>query len=404
VASLTIRSVLSVPVAGEPESGDPEVLAVLYLDDRTEPGRFDADALELAARLTAELRPAFRLVRERADLERDVAGLRSRVEEVALADATREIVGASAPVRALRQMIGRAARTDLPVLIEGESGSGKELIARAIHAASRRAKGPFVAESCAALAEDLLESELFGHVRGAFTGAATARRGIFEAASGGTLLLDEVNSMSPGLQAKLLRVLQEGVVRPVGAEATRRVDVRVIAAANEPLTDGVADGRFRQDLYYRLAVMPIAAPPLRERAEDVPLLVDRFVRDHGGPSAPIVSDAAMRTLAAYPWPGNVRELENAVRRLLALRVGRVLVRHLPPEVRSHAKDARPGQLPAVELAEGSLQEVLAQVERDLIERALRRAKGNVSQAARQLQIERTKLTRRIKALGIERKK
>ncbi|MBL4848024.1 MAG: sigma-54-dependent Fis family transcriptional regulator [Planctomycetes bacterium] len=402
VASLAIRSVLAVPVSGS-EPGDPDVLAVLYLDDRAQVGRFDPEARELALRLTGELAPAFRLVRDRVRLERDVAALHSHVREAGLAVATAEIVGTSAPIRALIDMIGRTARTDFPVLIEGESGSGKELVARAIHGAGRRARGPFVAESCAALAETLLERELFGHVRGAFTGASEDRPGIFQAASGGTLFLDEVNSMSAALQAKLLRVLQEGVVRPVGAETTIKVDVRVVAASNEPLPELIAAGRFRQDLYYRLAVMQIRVPPLRERPDDVALLVDHFTRKHAEGDPPIFADAVLRTLAAYTWPGNVRELENLVRRVLALRGARVLVRHLPAEVRACTKDARPGSTPQIP-EDAPLEEALAVVERGLIERALRQAKGNVSSAARALQIERTKLNRRIKALGIEAKK
>jgi DNA-binding NtrC family response regulator len=408
VASLAIRSVLAVPAIGLRDvndasgAGAPAVLAVLYLDDRAHPGRFGDEARELAGRLTAELTPAFRLVRERAALERKVAGLSSRIDEAALAGATEGLIGASAPLHTLRRGIARAARTDLPVLIEGESGSGKELIARAVHAASRRAQGPFVAESCAAVHDDLLASELFGHVRGSFTGADQDRRGIFEAASGGTLFLDEVSSMSASMQAKLLRVLQEGVVRPVGAEVTRKVDVRVIAASNEKLTACVAEGRFRGDLYYRLAVVGLAAPALRERTSDVPLLFDHFVRKHlePGRAAPLLTDAALRTLTAYPWPGNVRELENVVRRLLTFRLQRILVRHLPDEVRAHAKDARPGQAPPV--TDGlPLEEALETIERELIERALRQVKGNVSQAARLLQIERTKLNRRLAHLEID---
>ncbi|MEZ6187836.1 MAG: sigma-54-dependent Fis family transcriptional regulator [Planctomycetota bacterium] len=397
VATLALRSVLAIPIAA---GGAP--LAVLYLDDRTQPGRFGEDALELARRLTEELAPALRLARERASLRRDVAGLRSRVAEAEAHAATREIVGESAPIRRLRVEVARAARTALPVLIEGESGSGKALIARAIHAGSARGARAFVAESCAAVVDELLESELFGHVRGAFTGADRDREGIFAQASGGTLFLDEVNSMSPSMQAKLLRVLQEGVVRPVGAESTRRVDVRVIAASNEPLAQCVQDGRFREDLYYRLAVMPLRAPSLRERPDDVPLLLEHALRKHAeGDALPQVTDAALRALVAHPWPGNVRELENAARRLLALRVPRVLVRHLPPEVRAAAKDARPGQDPTSAASELTLPQALERLERDLIARALRRCQGNVSQAARQLGLERTKLTRRIKRLGLE---
>ncbi|MGE0709170.1 MAG: sigma 54-interacting transcriptional regulator [Planctomycetota bacterium] len=399
VASLAIRSVLAVPVR-EREREDGPVLAVLYLDDRTEAGRFDPEARELARRLTAELAPAFRLLGDRVRLERDVTGLRSQVREAALAAATAQLVGTSPEMRRLSETIARVARTDFPALIEGESGAGKELVARAIHAASRRAPGPFVGESCAALADSLLERELFGHVRGAFTGADQDRPGIFQAASGGTLFLDEVNSMSASLQAKLLRALQEGVVRPVGAERAVAVDVRVVAASNEPLATLVAAGRFRQDLYYRLAVMPVRVPPLRERPEDVALLVDHFLRKHAPEAPPLVADAALRTLAAYPWPGNVRELENLVRRLLAQRVPRVLVRHLPPEVRAHQKDARPGAEPRLP-EEATLADALEALERTLIERALRRTRGNLSQAARALQVERNKLIRRVEALGIQ---
>ncbi|MBX3472323.1 MAG: sigma-54-dependent Fis family transcriptional regulator [Planctomycetes bacterium] len=397
VAGLAIRSVLAVPVAAG--------LAVLYLDDRAAAGRFDDASRALAERLTLELAPCLALIRDRVRLERKVAGLQAASPPDGAGRWT--IVGDSEPMRRLRRDAERAARWHLPLLIEGESGTGKALVARAVHAASERRDGPFVAESCAAISDELLPSELFGHVRGAFSGAVRDRQGLFESASGGTLLLDQAAAMSPALQAALLRVLEEGEVRPLGAEKKRRVDVRLIVSTNEPLQGLVAAGRLREDLLYRLAVLAVRVPPLRERREDVPALLDHFLRrcaHEVGRGPPVIGDAARELLVAYPWPGNVRQLENEVRRLAALGVRRVLPRHLSDEVLAGARRGAGGVLP-VELRrlidEGkTLDEVLGEQERALIAQALAASGGTVAGAARLLGLERTTLLRRARRHGL----
>ena len=233
-----------------------------------------------------------------------------------------EMVGTSAPMRALQEMVARVAPSAAPVLITGESGTGKELVARALHAGGGRREQPFVAVNCTAIPESLLESELFGHTRGAFSGATAARRGLFAESDGGTLFLDEIGDMPPALQAKMLRVLQDGEVRAVGSDAVRRVDVRVVAATNQDLDARVRAGRFRSDLYFRLNVVSIAVPPLRERREDVPALVETFLaqarRRNPASRARRMSGEVLERLEAYPWPGNVRELENLIERLVIL--------------------------------------------------------------------------------------
>ncbi len=233
-----------------------------------------------------------------------------------------EMVGASAPMHALRELVARVAPSAAPVLITGESGTGKELVARAIHAGGARGEQPFVAVNCTAIPEALLESELFGHTRGAFSGASAARRGLFAESDGGTLFLDEIGDMPPALQAKMLRVLQDGEVRAVGSDAVRRVDVRVVAATNQDLEKRVATGQFRSDLFFRLNVVSIAVPPLRERRDDVPALVETFVaqarRRNPSSRARRISADVLERLQAYHWPGNVRELENLIERLVIL--------------------------------------------------------------------------------------
>jgi DNA-binding NtrC family response regulator len=245
------------------------------------------------------------------------------------------LVGRSAPMAMVYKLIAQAARTDATVLIMGESGTGKELAARAIHDFSARSAGPFLSVNCSGLTDTLLEAELFGHTRGAFTGATTERAGLFEAADGGTLFLDELASTSPAFQASLLRVLQSGEVRRVGATQTRRVDVRVIGASNAPLRDMAAAGRFRSDLFYRLSVLSIELPPLRARTGDIELLTAHFLRVFHNPDQPPLhlSREAMEALAAHDFPGNVRELENALRRAVALSsVGLITIDCLPPEI------------------------------------------------------------------------
>lgn len=231
------------------------------------------------------------------------------------------IVGSSAVMKTLDCQIGTAARSDLTVLITGESGTGKELVARAIHNTSARTDAPFVTFNCGAITESLLESELFGYERGAFTGATQSRRGLFEAANGGTIFLDEIGEMSVGCQVKLLRVLQESAVRPVGAHAEIPVDVRVITATNRHLPQEIALGRFRQDLFYRVAVLTITTPPLRERSSDIPLLVEYFLHEAAKnmkrKAPPGIDSDAVTTLSLYTWPGNVRQLQHIVQRLVA---------------------------------------------------------------------------------------
>jgi transcriptional regulator with GAF, ATPase, and Fis domain len=277
------------------------------------------------------------------------------------------IVGSSPALAEVIRRIDLVAATRSTVLITGETGTGKELVARAIHACSAQRMMPFVRVNCAAIPDALLESELFGHVRGAFTGATTARKGKFALANGGTILLDEIGTMSIGLQAKLLRVLQEREFEPLGAEHVERVNVRVIAATNRDLRRLVAEGRFQDDLYYRLHVVPIAVPPLRERTDDIPMLAEYFVDKHAGRSGkPIaaVEAEAIRALQHYDWPGNVRELENTMERAVVLTTGRVVKPDAVTIERAAAIET-PG-LPSLKLHEN-----VAWMERETIRRALR---------------------------------
>jgi two-component system nitrogen regulation response regulator GlnG len=312
--------------------------------------------------------------------------------------------------------IGRVAASSVPVLITGESGTGKELVARAIHNASARAAGPFVAVNAAAIPRELLESELFGHERGAFTGAIQARTGRFRDASGGTLFLDEIGDMPVELQAKLLRVLQTGEVTAVGARHAERVDVRILAATNRDPDQAVADGRMREDLLYRLRVVPIHLPPLRERPEDVPALAEHFVTRYapelaGGPRW--LAEGAIDFLRDQPWPGNVRELENAVKRALVLSSGEVLtaddfafLREPPGAPAAGAPELEGAVRREVEalLADAAARDlhprILERVERPLIEAVLRETDGNQIRAAARLGINRNTLRKKIAELGI----
>ncbi|MBI3392077.1 MAG: sigma-54-dependent Fis family transcriptional regulator [Nitrospirae bacterium] len=315
-------------------------------------------------------------------------------------DSRWEMIGGSPSMEELKQQIATAGPSRGRVLISGESGTGKELAARAIHAASDRAARPFVEVNCAAIPQDLIESELFGHVKGAFTGATADKPGKFEQADGGTIFLDEVGDMSLATQAKVLRVLQEQTFERVGGTQTIRVDVRVIAASNKDLQAEIAAGRFRDDLYFRLAVIPIHVPPLRERALDIPLLVSRFIgtlSEEYGKRPKTVSPEALKRLMAYRWPGNVREIKNLVERLVIMAPGpEIREADLPPLGEREA-----GVSPAAAPVGGPLREARAEFERRYILDRLRANKGNVSRTAEELEIERSNLHRKIKALGIE---
>jgi len=310
------------------------------------------------------------------------------------------IIGSSTALRCVLDVVEKVADTDSTVLITGESGTGKELIARALHYNSRRADRMFVTVNCGAIPEELLESELFGHVRGAFTNAVSHREGRFSVANGGTVFLDEIGDMSPNLQVKLLRVLQDQTFEPVGSSKTVKVDVRVIAATNQDLDDAIREKRFREDLYYRLNVIPIEIPSLRERREDIPLLVQHFLdamnREKTRGAAITLSQAALDGICEHDWPGNVRELENLIERLVILRgEGEIEVEDLPPAFRQGPSTLRPGapRIPAGGLA---FNEVVDRFEADLILQALEQTHWNKNRAARLLGLNRTTLIEKIK--------
>jgi len=293
----------------------------------------------------------------------------------------------------------RVALTDSTVLVSGESGTGKELIARYVHSNSKRAGNPFIAVNCGAIPSELLETEMFGHEKGAFTGAVGTRMGLFQLANGGTIFLDEIAEMGPPLQVKLLRVLQDREIRPVGADRTIKVDVRVIAATNRDLGVEVEKRRFREDLFYRLQVIPITVPPLRERRSDIPVLVQYFLEKHNALRAgsPVrITDETMVHLWEYDWPGNVRELENLVERMVVLSEDHVIrVENLPPNIRAFISDKK---IPRPTLSDDGidLNQAVEEFEHRLIDEALRRTKGNKQAAARLLGLKRTTLVAKLR--------
>jgi DNA-binding NtrC family response regulator len=325
--------------------------------------------------------------------------LRTLRERVAAGPTFDDIVGASQPMAELVEMVRRVGPSDASVLVAGESGTGKELVARAVHRASGRADGPFVAVNCAAVPEALLESELFGHVRGAFTDARSARPGLFARASGGTLFLDEIGDLPLALQPKLLRALQERVIRPVGSDAEVPVDVRIIAATHRDLGEEVVAGRFREDLYYRVDVVRLEVPPLRARGGDVLLLAQHFlasVARRSGRPVDAIDEGAARRLLAWPWPGNVRELQNVIERAVALARGaQVTVDELPARLR----EAAPAQL----ADDGAPEDLLPldEVERRHILRVLAAVEGNKRLAARILGLDRKTLYRKLERYGVD---
>ncbi|HEX8904346.1 MAG TPA: sigma-54 dependent transcriptional regulator, partial [Longimicrobiaceae bacterium] len=318
-----------------------------------------------------------------------------------------EMVGMSAAIQQVREMIRRIAPTDARVLITGESGTGKEVAANLIHAGSRRAGGPYVRLNCAAIPRDLVESEMFGHERGAFTGATERRRGRFELASGGTLFLDEIGDLSPAAQAKLLRALEAGQIERVGGGEPVKVDVRVLAATNRDLRAEVVAGRFREDLFFRLHVIPLQLPPLRDRREDIPLLVRHFLersRIRNGLRPPRLSPSAVEALSRHSWPGNVRELANILERLSILHagadVGAAEIRALLAADGGAVVHEEPAAFR--EDDERTLSDRLDDFERSLLVGALDAADGSVAEAARRLRTDRANLYRRMRRLGIDR--
>jgi two-component system nitrogen regulation response regulator GlnG len=356
--------------------------------------------------LVEKARRTRNLQHEVRELRREVSGQATLGER---------LVGTSPAMLEVFKTVGKVAASDVAVLVTGESGTGKELVARAIHNASSRSDAPFVAVNSAAIPRELLESELFGHERGAFTGAVQARAGRFRDAQGGTLFLDEIGDMPVELQAKLLRVLQSGEVTAVGAQRPEHVDVRIIAATHRDLEASVADGTMREDLLYRLRVVPVHLPPLRERPADIPVLTRHFVERYAeelSTSARYLADETLERLGHYAWPGNVRELENAIKRALVLASGEVLApedfaflegeaaaREAPADL-ERAVEAEVASL----LAEGDAEEIhrriLERVERPLLESVLRETDGNQIRAAARLGINRNTLRKKISELGI----
>ncbi len=371
-------------------------------------------------RVLVSVRNALRQARA----ERELRALRGRVYG--------EIVASSPAMHALIKQIAKVGPTKARVLITGESGTGKELVARAIHDSSTRQQQPFVKVNCAAIPRELIESELFGHERGSFTGANAQKRGLFEIANGGTILLDEIGDMDLDAQAKVLRVLQSGELMRVGGQAPIHVDVRVVAATHRVLEDLVASGEFREDLYFRLAVVPLKVPPLRDRVEDIPVLARHFVAlacEENGLAPRVIDDAALELLARHSWPGNVRELRNMIERMVVLSEGDLGVEDVPAELLAGAREAPRPRGGALNLpqelesqlaagvsgleesgasaasgasGDGSLREVRESVERSYILQKLRESGWNVSRAAELLGLERTHLHRKMRAYNIHR--
>lgn len=369
------------------------VTGVPAIDTAIDAVNFGADRYVIKGdRLLDELRPAVQRVAENLALKREAGYLRRELRRLTGLD---HMIGTSPKMRQIFELIQNIAPQSSRVMITGESGTGKELVARAIHENSARTKGPFITINCGAFPETLLESELFGYLRGAFTGANENRRGLFQAAHGGTLFMDEIGNMSVTMQVKLYRVLQEGKVRPIGSTEESDVDVRVIAATNKNLETEIVEGRFREDLYYRLSVIPIHLPPLRERREDIPLLAREFLERFSksmNKKVLGIEPEAMRRLEVYDWPGNVRELENTIERAVALEGGtRILTEALPERIRSHFQESTPslshnGDGPALPPDGLNLEEHIQKLERAYLLAALERSGGIRTHAADMLKM------------------
>jgi transcriptional regulator with GAF, ATPase, and Fis domain len=407
VKDLKLRSVLCVPLQGREG-----VIGAVYAEDREASGAFTPEDLEFLSMFSDQATAAIenaRLLKEnmerREELDRlnrqlqekvkaqeaSISALEEKVTEAASAPRYPQIIGRSAAMQKVFGLLDRFRDSDAPVMITGQSGTGKELVARALHYQSRRREHPFAAENCAALAESLLESELFGHEKGAFTGAVRTKQGLFEVSDKGTLFLDEMAEMSRGLQKKLLRVLEAGEIRRVGGKETIPVDVRIVSASNRDLEELVRAGQFREDLFYRLNVLRIHMPLLRERGEDIPLLVRHFLKRAVRAGREVeISAEAIQLLCAHDWPGNVRELENEIFRALALSGEVIRPEDLSPRI-VESQSAGTGL---------NLRAKVQQVETDLIKRALAKTNGNRSQAAKLLGLSRYGLLKKIERLGI----
>jgi len=410
ISDLGLRALLAAPLRW----GD-EVLGLLVVDHRLAPGAFQHDDAGLTAAIGIVAASALGAARERlalAGVQRKLASLQRQLGQRSAAPAKDEvprtglatgsgrfrgIVGSSPVMERLYAAMEKVVDSEVPVLIQGHSGTGKELVAQAIHFGGPRADRPFVTENCGALPDTLLESELFGHVKGAFTGATRDRVGRFEEADGGTLFLDEVGEMTETMQARLLRALQEGEIRRLGSDQVVKVDVRVLAATNKDLAEAVRTGRFREDLYYRLKVVQLDLPPLRARQGEVPLLCEHFMVQEAaelGRERREITATAMAALEAYAWPGNVRQLRNEVRRLLLLGEGPVGRDELSPEILGAGTRASGDPGP-----DHSLPDRIGAIELAAIREAMDEHKGNRSQAARQLGISRFALLRKLEKYG-----
>jgi transcriptional regulator with GAF, ATPase, and Fis domain len=423
IVNLGLRSVLAAPLKFRDQ-----MLGVVYIDNRLEAAAFsarDRDRLLAFADQVAVAIASARLIRDLTESNKALNAARARLESLnrdlrrTVSDREAElasvrarlvgddpvegemryeaagIVGRSPAMRQVFELLDRVVESEFPVLVEGESGTGKELLARAIHRLGNRRSEPFVSENCAALPESLLESELFGSVKGAFTGA-TNRRGLLERAHRGTLFLDEVSEMSPALQSKLLRFLQDGEFRPVGKTDPIRVDVRIVSACNKDLRQMATQGQFREDLFYRLNVLPVRLPPLRQRREDIPLLVERFVARAAialSRPAPSIAPEVLEAFARYAWPGNVRELENEVRRLVTLSDATIALDAVSAHIKQRAVGVVSGE-------DGDLTQMVQAIEVREIRKALEAAHGNKSRAAQVLGISRFALNRKLEKYGL----
>jgi Nif-specific regulatory protein len=405
---LSTRSLLAAPLRGRMGA-----IGVVQVVNARSPRGFAQEDLDLLVALSGSVAIAIENARlwaaMKASTERLTAEVGALRRDLAHRERFGEMVGTAPTMSAVFRLMESAAASTITVLLEGETGTGKELVARGIHEASARATQPFVAVNCAALPETLLESELFGHRKGAFTGATQDQRGLFEAASGGTIFLDEIGEMPLGMQAKLLRVLQDGEVTPVGERSPRKVDVRVISATNRDLVGEVARRTFRDDLYYRVGAFPIRLPPLRDRREDVAPLVKNFLAaaaERAGKRVAGIAPDALERLAAYAWPGNVRELQNEIERavVLALDGAAIGVEHLSGKVTGAASkvaDAAPaGSTPAEPGASRDLRDARTEFEVQFIRKVLGEHQGNVSRAARALGISRVALQKKMKEYGL----